>query len=280
MRWMSNIFRLAMLEEIDDQLIDIGRDPRHQSEIRRLRRMSMTPSAGRFYPVGDDSPDRGRTILPEEARQLVDLWRSRQTIGPYEDDRYDDISSATSPLPVLNAVEGVPHPSTLEYDDDYDETDTDDEDIDDVDDELEDDDSQAWSEAEYSFTRHKPGRAEAPSGISAMSAVDRTPSSHRPYIDHQEEEEPAAHWAAGLTAWAAIMLLAVLLGTVAGRFINAYISPPQQPAEVELLGPTKIVPSAVPLENSANEAAGRLTEFSADAFRPLHSSKGTFRPPD
>ena len=40
MRWMSNLFRLAYLEEADRESVADGRDPRHQAEIRRLRRLS------------------------------------------------------------------------------------------------------------------------------------------------------------------------------------------------------------------------------------------------
>jgi hypothetical protein len=97
MRWMSNLFRLAFLEEIDRRSALKGCDPRHHREIRRLRHMSMAPKAGRYYPVADDA-DADDFMTPEEARELVETWQERWRIRALTDDPdIDFVIFETSP---------------------------------------------------------------------------------------------------------------------------------------------------------------------------------------
>jgi len=80
MRWMSNLCRLAILEETDQARAAAGEYTEYDAEIRRLRRASMHPSAGRYYPVEAKAHRLFRQILPEQARQIVEHWLSRQPL--------------------------------------------------------------------------------------------------------------------------------------------------------------------------------------------------------
>jgi len=218
MRWMSNLFRLAFLEEADRKSVADGRDPRHQAEIRRLRRLSMAPAAGRHYPVTEGS-EADDFLTTEEARQLVELWRSRQPIPEYSDAESDDDDESPSPL--------APFSSTLAYDDEY------------LDDEHPDefDDDDDWDETEVE--------------ADDLDEVDADPDAFAGYEwsadEFDEESELAPSWAAQFATFAAIMLLAALLGSVAGWLIDAwFLSPQQQTTQVEVHGTTTIAPSIVP----------------------------------
>jgi len=295
MRWMSNLFRLAFLEEADRKSVSDGRDPRHQAEIRRLRRTSMAPGAGRHYPVADDE-DPDDFLSPEEARQLVEIWRSRQPLPEYSDAESDYDDESASPLTPAWPERSRRAPSTLAHDDDdwdeddpdeqlrppsdlrggrpravvtypYDDDPRDFEDSDewaagDVREGSDGDDPQPWSADEYSLNRHEAGRAQASRPLIT--------SSHHLLINYPDEEEPTSGGASRFTAWVTIMLLAALLGMAARWFIDAYLlSPRRQPAQVEVLDTTKIVPSAVPRESSDIAAAQRLAGLGSCTLRLL-----------
>jgi len=97
MRWISNLVRLAVLEELDQLHAAAGEYTEHASEIRRLRRSSMAPDAGRYYPVDGKANRVFKQLLPEQARQIVDHWRTRQTLGDRNYDQSISPSQLASP---------------------------------------------------------------------------------------------------------------------------------------------------------------------------------------
>ena len=84
MRWFSNLLRLAVIEEIDRLHVAAGEYTEYDAEIRRLRRSSMAPDAGRYYPVEGKSNRIFKNLQPEQAAQIVDHWRTRQPV-PYDE---------------------------------------------------------------------------------------------------------------------------------------------------------------------------------------------------
>jgi len=273
MRWMSNLFRLAYLDEADRHSVAHDRDPRHQAEIRRLRRMSMAPAAGRYYPVDDSDPDD--FLSPEDARQLVELWRSRQTARALEDDPdFDVVFSEISPLAP------IPSPFNSASEEDWDDDDPDDEQLralsdqqgatqaadrtgreeaeavvvdrlrpravvsypydkeqhDFADfDENEVDDADEWSEYRHLFGSRNGRRSRA--------APPLIPSSHHPLTNDPDEPEPLPNRALQFATFVFVMLITALLGLAAASFVHGYLrSPPPQPAEEVMLDTTKIVP--------------------------------------
>jgi len=94
MRWISNLVRLAVLEELDEIHAAAGEYTEYDAEICRLRRSSMAPDAGRYYPVEGKANRVFKQLDTEQARQIVAHWRARQTLG----DRFDDQSISPSQL--------------------------------------------------------------------------------------------------------------------------------------------------------------------------------------
>jgi hypothetical protein len=77
-RWMSNIFRLAILEELDFIHIANGEYTEHEHETRRLRRASMARDAGRYYPIDGKTAKIFRHLDHWKARKILFRWRARQ----------------------------------------------------------------------------------------------------------------------------------------------------------------------------------------------------------
>jgi hypothetical protein len=323
MRWMSNLFRLAYLELADEKSIADGREPSHHAEIRRLRRMSMAPGVGRHYPVGENEAAED-FLLPEEARELVEIWRSRRKAQALEDDPdFDIVFSQISPRALGPSPRGFHEDNTedddeAEYEDEEYEADEDDEawneDDSGEEDSAADDqvpggftslapscsdrtpttpwprnsDDEEWPDAAYPHNRHRGGQWQALPpvaplpALSALRSIKGSPSSHHRLTKNRKEPAQFPTRAMQIVRFAAIMLLAVLLGRAAGRFIDAYLHPPRsQPADEHILAPTKIVPSAVPRQNSESAAADRSPKFGSGPFRRLDSwSEPSPDPPD
>ena len=270
MRWMSNLFRLALLEETDRQLVADGLDPRHEAEIRRLRRMSMAPAVGRFYPVGGDSPDPGQHILPDQARHLVELWRTRQPL-PDDDPESEYLDNGSK----------VDDPE-IDFDDEYlDDNELDESDF--QDDDPEDDDfdennfevsnfeePDEWPDEDYPEDEQ---RSDQPKASPLL-----IPSSHHrlisgPWDDRLEENdfEESDGWSesgnelrpsrgtsfAGAAA-IAVAVLAALLFLVATWYVKSRTQPTApHSAPAGILSPTIIVPSAIP-RNPVSAGAVRI----------------------
>jgi hypothetical protein len=103
MRWISNLVRLAVLEEADQCRAAAGEYAEHDAEIRRLRRASMAPDAGRYYPVDGKSNRIFKNLRPEQARQIVEHWLQTISLG----DRHEQPQRPPA-LPAVSAVEGSP----------------------------------------------------------------------------------------------------------------------------------------------------------------------------
>jgi|GEM_PF-13933 len=89
MRWMSNLLRLAVTESVDQVHAAAGEYTEYEAEIRRLRRSSMAPDAGRFYPVEGKSNRLFKNLQPEQARQIIEHWRARQPTPAHVEDPDD-----------------------------------------------------------------------------------------------------------------------------------------------------------------------------------------------
>jgi hypothetical protein len=244
MRWMSNFFRLAYLELDDDKSIADGRNPSHQAELRRLRRMSMAPGIGRYYPVADGVADED-FINAEEARELLEIWRSRHP--PEAEDPYDDEAW-----------------NETDQDEELDEEELDD---DGLDDDYEDDESDKADEYEYAAAetsaRSFPiARLPAPSKAVGSTVEGRShlrirdPLRHTPrrefWTDEAEAENAEAEPSlldriASLATDTALGLLIALVVIAAAWFVKSSLqpnAPNTTPSEVPAT--KKIVPSAVP----------------------------------
>jgi hypothetical protein len=81
-RWMSNIFRLAVLEEADFVNVANGVYTEHEHETRRLRRASMARGAGRYYPIDGKAAKIFGHLDHQKARKILYRWRARQPIPP------------------------------------------------------------------------------------------------------------------------------------------------------------------------------------------------------
>jgi hypothetical protein len=283
MRWISNLVRLAVLEEADQFRAAAGEYTEHDAEIRRLRRASMAPDAGRYYPVEGKANQVFKRLDPEQARQIVEHWRARQPRGAGR----DPVEAPACPERSRRELVERERSPRESYDDDPDDVNQGD---------AESDLSDEYSEVAYGDEEchddegpfsGEPGESESEWSKSIPIPHSHFPIPSNPLIEsgtkHQTSHTkyqssfpiplaaPAAtlntkHQTrntkpktrpsrvtrfAGAAAVAAIMLLAALLGVAATWFLKSRIqTTAPQPAPAGIHSTTKMVPSAVPRRSS------------------------------
>jgi hypothetical protein len=261
MRWMSNLFRLALLEESDLAADAHALAPSHRAEIRRLRRMSMAPSSGRYYPVDDDTADE--QFLAEQARRILDAFLARQDPPDQNDpDNFDDdlVAEYRNPYESSHAYasESYPEPSLYESQ----ENDDDDDD--------ERDNHDPYSE----YDEDSPVNERRYSARALRDDVWADDEAGQEYDDdcndeQSEAEESVLDRILSIAMNTSVAVLVAILVYFASWFVrDAIPSTPHSSAPTGVHGTTKPAADAVPRDLDSAAAARRPAPRSPPNFDP------------